>query len=89
MLFDSTDIVRQNCLTVEWLLDKPDVMECLVLMLNTASFVSINDLYAPRCPPKSTPSSKSHFQAQTVKNLSNCNSRACWPREARIDVSEP
>ena len=43
----------------------------------------------PRWSVKSSCSDVSHFQAQTVKNLSSCSSSACWPKVDSIEVKDP
>lgn len=46
-------------------------------------------IHLPRCAPKTSTCSKSNDHAQTVKNLSSCNSRACCPSADRMDVNDP
>ena len=44
---------------------------------------------SPRCERKSGCSSVSQDHAQTVKNLSSCSSRACWPKVSKIEAKDP
>jgi hypothetical protein len=43
----------------------------------------------PRCGPNSWSSSRFQDQAQTLKNLSSCSSRASFPSAERMEVNDP
>lgn len=47
------------------------------------------DMRAPRSMPMLKSLSRSHVHAQTVKNRSSCNSKACCPNEDNIEEKEP